>query len=262
MGRAKAWLPWFDGRTLIEHVVERIRPAVDEVLVVTSVALDLPALDARVVRDREPERGPLAGLRDGLAATSAAHAFVTATDAPFLTTEYVDGMLSRRAACAPVEEGHVQVLSAVYPGEGAAVAERLLEEGRGRPRDLLEALDYEALDANDPALASAPWKGFNTPDAYLDAVRGEDPDARCRIEFLGRAALASKSPNLEVPVGTLGDVLAQAARACDLDLDLVEGEQVARGHLVSLGGRDLVRDLSLPVGPDERISVLDAQAGG
>ena len=58
MGRAKAWLPWF-GRTLIEHVVAELLPVVDEVIVVTSEALDLPALPARIVRD---ERNGLRAL--------------------------------------------------------------------------------------------------------------------------------------------------------------------------------------------------------
>ena len=262
MGRAKAWLPWFEGRTLIEHVVERLRPAVDEVVVVTSADLDLPPLEARVVRDREPERGPLAGLRDGLAATGADYAFVTATDAPHLTAGYVTDLLDRRQACAPIADGHVQVLSAVYPGAGAAAADALLAEGRGRPLALLEASGFEALEGEDlPRFeGAAPWQGFNTPAAYLDAVREEAPSAVCRVELLGRAALSSDASVLEVPVGPLGDVLGEVARACGLDL--IEGDRVARPHLVSLGGRNLVRDLALPVGPDEQVSVLDAQAGG
>lgn len=261
MGRAKAWLPWFGGRTLVEHVVERLRPAVDEVVVVTSADLDLPPLEARVVRDREPERGPLAGLREGLAAADSDFAFVTATDAPFLTPEYVGAMLDRETACAPVADGHVQVLSAVYPRAGLAVAERLLEEDRARPLTLLEALDFVAIEgAALDVSESPPWQGFNTPETYLAAVRAEDPRARCDVELLGRAALEGSPSVVQCPVGSLGEVLACVTRT--RDLVLIEEERVARAHLVSLGGRDLVRDLALPVGPGERLSVLDAQAGG
>lgn len=262
MGRPKAWLPWFGGRTLIEHVVERLRRAVDEVLVVTSAELDLPPLEARIVRDREPERGPLAGLRDGLAATTAEFAFVTATDAPFLSPAHVAVMLDRGEACAPVAEGHVQVLSAVYPRAAAEVAARLLAEDRARPLALLEALGFAALEPE--ALGTddgpPPWQGFNTPQAYLEAVRAEDPDARCEVELLGRAALGRAASTITRPVGCLGDVLA--AVGDERDLALLEDGRLSRAHLVSLGGRALVRDLALPVGPGERVSVLDAQAGG
>lgn len=61
-----------------------------------------------------------------------------------------------------------------------------------------------------------------------------------------------------LPVGTLGEVLSNLPES----LSLIEGGHVAKSHLVSLGGRDLVRDLAVPVGPDERVIVIDALAGG
>ena len=56
MGRDKAWLPWA-GVPMVSHVVATLRPLVDEVIVVSSRDLALPALDATVVRDREPALG-------------------------------------------------------------------------------------------------------------------------------------------------------------------------------------------------------------
>ena len=67
---------------MIAHVVSILRPIVDEVVVVASDGLELPPLDARVVRDREPARGPLAGIREGLEQIRTDFAFVTGTDAP------------------------------------------------------------------------------------------------------------------------------------------------------------------------------------
>jgi len=275
MGRAKAWLPWF-GRTMIEHVVAQLTPVVDEVVVVTSESVDLPSLPARIVRDGESERGPLAGIRDGLAALDSEYAFVTSTDAPFLTGSFVSRMLDVGKPCAPQSEGHVQVLCAVYPSAGWKEAERLLEAGVDRPLRLLESLGFEALDFDrdldpdldhergpDPALDSGapplrPWHGFNTPQAYLECVRVRDPLATAEVELLGRAALTVKDTVQTVPVGTLGEVLGCWPES----LGLIAEGRVARAHLVSLGGRDLVRDLSVPVGPGERVSVLDALAGG
>jgi len=263
MGRAKAWLPWF-GRSLVEHVVDQLLPVVDEVIVVTSESLDLPALPARVVRDREPERGPLAGLRDGLAETSAEHVFVTSTDAPFLTSDFVARMLAVGRPCAPVAEGHVQVLCAVYPGSAGKDAARLLDAGVSRPLRLLESLDFEAIEwsggeaGSRGSVEAPPWRGFNTPEAYLEGVRSVDPDASAEVELLGRAALRVEQTLRRTPVGTLGEVLA----VWPASLGLIEDGRVARAHLASLGGRDLVRDLRVPVGPGERVSILDALAGG
>jgi len=147
------------------------------------------------------------------------------------------------------------------PRAGAALAERLLTAGRARPLALLEALDFVAIDEGELDVGETPpWLGFNTPEAYLDAVRAEDPGAQCEVELLGRAATDGVPPVVTSPVGSLGDVLAHVTTG--RELTLVEEDRVARAHLVSLGGRDLVRALGLPVGPGERVTVLDAQAGG
>lgn len=256
MGRAKAWLPW-RGRPLICHVVDVLGALFDEVVVVGSASLELPALPARVVRDRRPELGPLAGIREGLAALEAERAFVTATDAPFLTPAFIAALLARGDAVAPEVGGFVQTMAAVYPKRALATAEGLIEAGRLRPLDLLEALDYEPVP--DEALPDPESvRGFNTPDAYLAAVREDDPRASATVEFIGRARLAAGRETVVVPVGRLAEVLACAPP----ELALIDAGRVAPPFLVSLDGRAFVRDGSIPVGAGERVIVLDSAAGG
>jgi molybdopterin-guanine dinucleotide biosynthesis protein A len=249
---------------MIEHVVERLRPVVDEVVVVTSKDLSLPILRARIVEDRDAALGPLAGIRDGLEACGAEIAFVTSTDAPFLATQHVAGLLDSatpEAVCVPEAEGHLQVLSAVYPASAWKEADRLLSQGRRRPLELLERVGFEALQLEAPWPAGqAPWHGFNTPEEYLIAARNADPAACAEVELLGRAALGLESRHFRVPIGRLGEVLA--ALPLPKSLQLVENGKLGKPHLVSLGGRDLVRDLDVPIGPGERVSVIDALAGG
>ena len=139
MGRDKAWLPWA-GVPMVSHVVETLRPLVDEVIVVSSMDLTLPPLAATVVRDREPALGPLSGIREGLAKIRSDRAFVTATDAPFLTAAFVNTMLEHEGAAAIEVDGHVQTLAAVYPRSSLAVVEEMLHAGELRPLRLLERL--------------------------------------------------------------------------------------------------------------------------
>lgn len=256
MGRDKAWLAW-RGRPLVAHVVDALRQSVDDVVVVASAELELPPLDAQVVRDREPELGPLAGIREGLANVRADLAFVTGTDVPFLTPAFVKALLSYEGAAAVEMDGFVQTLCAVYPREALPRAEALLAEGRMRPLHLLEAMGYRKVAAETLPDADS-LRGFNTPQEYLAAVRRVDPQATAILELLGRARLALGARELEVPVGTLAEVLAHARPT----LELVEGAQVARPFLVSLDGRVFVRDVSIPIGPGEQVVVLDASVGG
>ena len=61
---------------MICHMSESLAAWVDEVWVVSSASLSLPELSAEVIVDREAHRGPLAGIREGLAAMTAQRAFV------------------------------------------------------------------------------------------------------------------------------------------------------------------------------------------
>ncbi|NNL86952.1 MAG: NTP transferase domain-containing protein, partial [Myxococcales bacterium] len=194
----------------------------------------------------------------GLSALAEERAFVVATDTPFLTAEFVRALLAISDAAAPLDgEGFVQPLAAVYPARGAEIAERLLVRGERRPKALLDALSFRAVGADAlPAVRSL--RGFNTPHAYLEAVRSVVPDARAAVEFFGRPRLALGARRREAPIDTLGGLLAKAAP----EIDWLDGGELSREYLVSLDGRAFVRDLKIPVGPGETIIVLDAPAGG
>ena len=75
-------------------------------------------------------------------------------------------------------------------------------------------------------------RGFNTPTEYLSAVREAAPDATATLELRGSVGLASDSRVLEVPVGTLAEVLAHAPPA----LELMQGDEVAVHFRVRLDG--------------------------
>lgn len=275
MGRAKAWLPWH-GRPMIAHVVESLRVGgtVDEVVVVSSDELELPTLEATIVCDRQPALGPLAGIREGLAHIKADLAYVTSTDAPFLTAGFVAAMLAYGGAAAPEIDGYVQTLAAVYPREGLSRADALLAANKLRPLGLLEAVGYRKVPANElPDTESI--RGFNTPDEYLQAVKQDAPGATAVLELRGAALRAagggprghSPSPSgahptafceWEVPVGTLGEALGQVPGLNALE-GALEGEGViAARFAVSLGGGESIRDPRVPIGPGERVVVSDS----
>jgi molybdopterin-guanine dinucleotide biosynthesis protein A len=242
---------------MLVHVVERLREVVSDVVVVTSAELDPPEVRARIVRDDTPGEGPLVGLAMGLDALESDLAFATGTDVPFLSDAFIRAVLSHGGAAAPVVDGFVQTLAAAYPKSAATTAHALLAEGKRRPVDLLEAERYAPIEAEAlPDLESL--RGFNTPEAYLEAVHGDDPGAEVTLEFVGRPRRLAGVDSLRVGVGRLHEVLANAPAA----MDLVAGGRVAAPFIVSLGGREFVRDASIPIGPGEHVIVLDASAGG
>jgi molybdopterin-guanine dinucleotide biosynthesis protein A len=188
---------------MLVHVVGVLRQVVDEVVVVAARGQELPEIGARVVVDREPQLGPLAGIREGLRAIGAERAYVTGTDAPLLTPGFVRALLRFEGAAAPEVDGFVQSLAAVYPKALARDAERLLAAGRRSAVGLLENAGFRRVRPDElPELA--PLRSLDTPQAYLDAARADEPDARATLVLGERSA--------HVPIGTLGEVLARAAR--------------------------------------------------
>jgi molybdopterin-guanine dinucleotide biosynthesis protein A len=256
MGRSKALLPW-RGTNLISHVVSQFSDWVDQVLVVSSRSLALPKLPAKIVVDEEEYRGPLAGITQGLEAMEADFAFVVSTDMPFVSEKFVKTLLSRRTTVAAEIGGFVQTLAAVYPKEGAEVARNLLNSGRLRPYDLLEELQAQLVKETE--LGFYPnLTGMNTPDSYLRAVLEDDPTSQASVEFFGRVRLSTGLHVQTFPVATLGKLLEESAPEIRWSKDGI----LSREYLISLDAREFVRDTRIPIGPGERIIVLDAPAGG
>ena len=128
MGTDKALLR-FGGKTLLEHVVGRVREGIGggRLVVVASPSQVLPPLEAfgpgvEIVRDEEAFAGPVAGLvrAFGLLGESGADqwAFVTGCDAPELVAELIHYLWSRRTrdvdVVLPVVDGYEQPLMACY----------------------------------------------------------------------------------------------------------------------------------------------------
>lgn len=217
---------------MVCHVVETLSETLDDIVVVAAPDQSLPPLEARIVYDREPHLGPLAGIRQGLEAIEHPHAFVTATDTPFLTSRFIQHLISKEEPLALEVGGFVQTLCAVYPAEAGVIADQLLSQGKRRPLELIDALDFRKLHSDELVDPEA-TRGFNTPDDYLAAVREIEPDAHARIELESGVTMTS-------PVGSVEDVLRAAhLHPEEFDVNFKRGPRLA--------------DLSAPVGADETL---------
>ena len=219
---------------MVCHVVEKLAETLDDIVVVAAPGQALPELKARIVRDREPHLGPLAGLREGLAAIKNPRAFVTATDAPFLTSGFIKNLLSREEPITPEVDGFTQTLCAVYPAEASRKADEILSAGRRRPLELVESMGFTKIAEHelvDPGSIS----GFNTPDAYLEAARKIAPHGQVVIT-------RENGDTVSTPIGSLQDVLRAAG------IEAPETQVTFKQGLTFNG-------LSVPVGPGEELQI-------
>jgi len=100
MGGVDKGLQLLQGRPLIRHVIERLRPQVDRVMINANQNLDRYAeFGCPVIADRVGGfAGPLAGLDAGLHATDASLIVTVPCDSPFLPHDLVARLATARGA--------------------------------------------------------------------------------------------------------------------------------------------------------------------
>ncbi len=176
MGQPKALLPW-QGLTLVEATVDRLRPSFRRVLVVSKPGFPMPSLPATLVHDAPHLSGPLAGLAAGLAASDASYCFTLGCDMPFVEPRALALMaehLESVQALALRLEGRVQPLHAFYHRDCLPLAEALLSQGRTSLMALLDhchprILDVEALP--DAEVCRRSLADLDTPQQYQVALQ-------------------------------------------------------------------------------------------
>ncbi len=162
--RLGEWKPFalLRGRPLIVWVLERLQGAgfgAEDTFVVTAPQRqkEFASLPAKVVADIYEGCGPLAGLHAGLSAAGEGFHFVTSCDQPFIEPALVRYLLQRAMerteerldALIPVTAEREQVLCAVYRHRVAEIAERLLQRGERRLRELLRHIKWQPVSEED-----------------------------------------------------------------------------------------------------------------
>lgn len=177
MGTNKA-LAQVGGRPIIERVVERVRPLVDELVIVTNTPEVYAWLGLPVFTDLIADKGPLGGLYTAIASTHGQHTLAVSCDQPFLNTELLRYLVDLRAGFDVVvplaPDGYPQSMHAVY-GKGCLVpirakidADRLKVIGFfGEVR--VREVPAEEVRHFDPERNS--FVNVNTPEDLAEAER-------------------------------------------------------------------------------------------
>jgi molybdopterin-guanine dinucleotide biosynthesis protein A len=165
MGRTKAWLEVGE-TTLLRWVAERLAPAFTEVMVSFAEPEQVEQLvPYRVVFDRKPSAGPLAGLEAGLTAARNEVVFAVACDMPYVTPELAEMAVAASSGCdaaIPRLDGRPEPACAAYRKSALPAITRALDADRLRAAELAENLDVAWLEGLDTDL----FRSLNTPDDY------------------------------------------------------------------------------------------------
>ncbi|MEF8774467.1 MAG: molybdenum cofactor guanylyltransferase [Halobacteriales archaeon] len=175
------------GTPMVRRVAERIEPVVEELVVngrpdQMSALRDAMAgygLEVLYAEDERVDRGPMAGIRNGLRAADGEYAFVVACDMPFVSPDLAAFLFERAtghdAAIPRTDDGWYQTTQAVYRADAMADAcEAALADGERRIVAPIERLDDVVEVSEDEISAVASMDSFenvNTREEFEDAAR-------------------------------------------------------------------------------------------
>jgi molybdopterin-guanine dinucleotide biosynthesis protein A len=157
MGGIRKALVEIDGRRIIDRQLDLLAPRFDEVLLVVAQPEDWAVPRTRLVIDRRPHEGPLAGLE---AALEEAHGevFVVACDLPFLDGKLIERICAGTAdATVARAAGQPQPLHARYAPSVLPILRARMARGERRLVGLLDELGSVEF------VECAPLFNVNTP---------------------------------------------------------------------------------------------------
>lgn len=144
------------GRPLIEHVLTRVAPCVDAVLISANRNLDrYRRYGYPVIEDASPDfTGPLTGIARGLEHCPTDWLWVVPCDAPLLDAQLLTRLMAvcrdtEALAAVPMEGGHMHTTFALLRRESHASLRDYIEHGRRAVRDWLRSLPAAEIDCND-----------------------------------------------------------------------------------------------------------------
>lgn len=142
MGRDKAWLE-IEGQPLIARQIRLARTmGASEVWISGRPGVDYGPLGVPVVCDREPGLGPMAGVREGLAAARQGLVWVLAVDLPRMSADIAKRLWAHcrpGMGAIPMVAGRCEPLAGFYPRVLLPIVEEHLKAGRLAMRDLIDA---------------------------------------------------------------------------------------------------------------------------
>ncbi|MEZ3162761.1 molybdenum cofactor guanylyltransferase [Halorubrum sp. RMP-47] len=159
------------GDPVVDELVVNCRPDQREAIAEALGGVPLPV---RWALDEEPDRGPLAGIRNACRVASDRYAAVVACDMPFVDPGFLAALretaatADAEAAVPRLDDRWYQTTQAVYAtGPAAAACARALDRGDGKILAMLERLDEVVVD--DETIRS-----ITTADTFADVDTASD----------------------------------------------------------------------------------------
>jgi molybdopterin-guanine dinucleotide biosynthesis protein A len=185
MGENKSFL-MLNGKTVIEHVIEKMRGLFSRVILITNQPNEYEFLGIEMFEDVFKFEGPLAGIHSGLVNSQTEKNFVISCDLPLMKKEMITFIVDHKTE-KPITvtraDGFIQQLCGVYSKKCISTCEELLAKKEPTPQhgrihkskckvlQLLEIVGSEILDAEKiPCYKDGMFLNMNGKAEYNEVV--------------------------------------------------------------------------------------------
>lgn len=170
MGTDKGLLS-LNGKLFIEHIYDALKPLCKEIIVITANE-EYKKLGFSCIEDIIPNKGPVGGIYTALQNTSTELNFIVSVDAPLVTTNFFEWLLSCHLAennlTQPKSEDKIYPLTAIYNKNAKETFEKNLFENKLRVKEVIQQLKCETIEV--PLQWKSQLTNINTREEYEQVV--------------------------------------------------------------------------------------------
>ena len=156
----------FNGKKMIEHILDVIKYLTDEILIVSNNP-DYKKFEFPVAEDIYKECGPLGGIHAGLSKSTTPWSFVIGCDMPYITSGFLEFLILQLPqpcdAIVPVHDEKVEPLCALFNRTALPKMESLLLKNELKMQEVVTKLNSKFVDVPmNHFLASMIFKNINS----------------------------------------------------------------------------------------------------
>lgn len=164
----------FHEKTIVQHVMEQMNPAVDKLVIVSNNA-DYKKFGPEVIEDVIKNIGPAGGIHAALNHTDTNHNFIVSCDMPFITASSIEFVIHhsfQSQITVPVFHKKMEPMFGIYSKECLTKWHELIQNGIIKLRDLLSHFSKRELNVDDnPLFNDSLFININTQDDLKNAIK-------------------------------------------------------------------------------------------
>lgn len=149
MGQDKG-LMLFDGKPMIEHIINTVNPIVNNIIIITNNK-KYTQFGHPIYADIYTAKGPLAGIHAGLSNSTTSLNFVLSCDTPFINQALLNLLknnYNNEDVIIPKKENDTHPLIGIYNKSCLDILKNELANNRLKLKLAIQKMDFKIIDAN------------------------------------------------------------------------------------------------------------------